>query len=284
MNTENYLSQKERLLKQFKETDLTDFRRSDNQFYETMMNSIAFSKFKMMDYYSPTLGIMDKLSKSEKPVPKLVYLICSTIFNGIRENISIQQLRKDIYAPLHKIDLIKLSAEFQFVNELENPRHTSIICNLIESLQSIHSKRMETLPENILRQKIKQQFRIENEGDFPLPMIKFNPLFNEFDDLLIRDGEQLALKHILGLKIIFEKVNFDHYKQVKTLAQKLADSYKEFKVTVMVVAPQFTLEALYLNNDYKFNPTIDFREIQLDVNLENAFDCHIKRLAQNFDL
>ncbi|MDD3773079.1 MAG: hypothetical protein PHC38_10560 [Weeksellaceae bacterium] len=284
MEINNYENQKALLKKQFTKLGLSEFSRFENQFYETLMDSNVFSNFRTAKEHPPTIEIMSKLSQSESPITKLVYLICSTIFCGIDENITIYQIRKDLYESLHEIDLEKLSYEFLLGNELENSAKTSLICNLIECLQTTHSCQIEKSPEEMLKLKIKQEFRKENEDSYPLAMVENNPFFQKFDDLLLKENDKMLLSHINGLIINFEEIDSDLYGKYDDIVQELAELYKGFKVTLMVVAIRFSSEIPQRRRGNFLTPKLDLREIELNVNLEDFSRSNAMRILNRIDL
>lgn len=284
MEIKDYETQKELLKKQFTKLRLCEFSRYENQFYETLMDPNVFSKFRTAKEHPPIIEIMSKLSEFESPITKLVYLICSTIFCGIDENITIYQIRKDLYESLHEIDLEKLSYNFLLINELENSAKTSLICNLIECLQTTHSYQIKKSPEEMLKLKIKQEFRKENEDSYPLAMVENNPFFQKFDDLLLKEDDKMLVSHINGLVINFEEIDIDLYDKYNDIVQELAELYKGFKVTLMIVAVRFNSEIPQRRGGNFLTPKLDLREIELNINLEDASKCNVERILNRIDL
>ena len=73
MEINNYENQKALLKKKFTKLVLSEFSRSEKQFYETLMDPNVFSNFRTAKEHPPTIEMISKLSQSESPITKLVY-------------------------------------------------------------------------------------------------------------------------------------------------------------------------------------------------------------------
>jgi len=283
MGNANYKEMKARLEEKFDQLNLDEFKPPKDYFYETLMDRSAFSRFSLLKKYPEFMPILEQISKSENPVSEFIHQLFTTIICGLEDNIPDLQMRKDLYPILSKIDLGKLWRQFTKAQKFEHPKHVNIISGFIRNLQFVHSRHRETSAENLLKAEIRKEFRKEYDDSFPLEISDY-ATFREFDDVLVREGENLILNHVYALKIAFETVDMKFYEKVKNAAEDLAKHYEKYKVKVIVVSAQFTLEVLDLNSENRFNPQLDLREIQLNISLEDGFKSHIKRLINDLSL
>src|SRR5690606_36345713 len=283
MENANYKELKSQLKEKFDQLNLDEFEPSKDYFYETLMSRFAFRGFSLLKNYPEFKPILGQISKSENPVSEFIHQVFTTIICGLEENISDLQMRKDLYPFLSKIDLEKLWKQFSKVQKFKHPKHVNIISGFFRDLQFIHSRHRETSAESLLKTEIQKEFRKEYEDSFPLRVSDY-AAFREFDDVLVREGENLILNHVYALKIAFETVDMKFYEKVKNAAGTLAKQYERYKVEVIVVPALFTLEVLELNSEHRFNPQLDLREMQLNISLEDGFKSHIKQLIDDLSL
>ena len=283
MENANYKEMKARLEEKFDQLNLDEFKPSKEYFYETLMNRSAFRSFFLLKRYPEFMPILEQISNSKNPVSEFIHQLFTTIICGLEEKVSVLQMRKDLYPFLSEIDLGKLWKQFSKVQKFEHPKHINIISGFIRNLQFAYSKHRETSVEKLLKAEIRKEFRKEYVDSFPLEASDY-ATFREFDDVLVREGENLILNHVYALKIAFETVDMKFYEKVKNVAEALAKHYEKYKVEIIVVSAQFTLEVFDLNSENRFNPQLDLREIQLNISLDDGFKSHIKRLINDFDL